>query len=174
MRGNVVVILLALLIFRSASAASPSVSLSSKERNNLQRVAMALRDAIVREDTFAIMKQVSQSGLGCTDDHIAYNKVEADLLSKDGYLHRSLFDSANFAKECGAGYGPEYPAISDKEFFSSEQQQSIEIIPSSAIEAQIVFKSRIPNHYKREWDFKKEHGEWKLNYGVIVGSCSCG
>ena len=174
MKGIVVAVFLALLVFRSASAASPSAALSSKDRNDLQRVAMALRDAIVREDIPGIMKQVSQSGLGCTDNHIEYKKVEADLRSKGGYLHRSFFDSANFAKECGAGYGPEYPAISDKEFFSSEQNQSIEIIPYSAIDAQVVFKSRIPNHYKREWDFKKERGEWKLKYGFIVGSCSCG
>ena len=173
MRSTAIVILLALLIFESASAASPA-SLSSKERNDLQRVVLALRDAIVREDVPAIMKRVSQSGLSCTDDHIAYKKVEADLQNKDGYLHRSLFDSANFAKECGAGYGPAFPAISDKEFFSSEQEQSMEVLPSSAIEAQVVFKSRIPNHYQREWDFRKEHGEWKLKSGVVVASCSCG
>jgi hypothetical protein len=164
-----------IFFFGVASAAPTTESLSLIDQQDLRRVALELRGAILHEDIARILRHVSRSnGLGCTDTEIPYKQVEKYLHEKKSHLYMSLFDSSRFSTQCGNDYSPEFPAISAKEFFGAESDQTLEIVPHTRNQAQVIFKSRIKGHYQREWEFKKEGKEWKLVYGFIVGNCSCG
>lgn len=167
------VAVICLLALASAQASTPP-TLSATDQAALLKAASELRAAVVAKDIETILKHVSTSGIGCTDTLYPRQKVETDLRSKDGYLHRSLFDTARFANECGSMYPSESPWISDRDFFLADKEAKMEVKVHAANEAQVVFRSKVPKHYPREYDFQKEGGSWRLTYGVILGGCSCG
>jgi hypothetical protein len=100
--------------------------------------------------------------------------VSRDLRNRKSYLYLSLFNTPEFSQQCGSGYPPEFPAISEKDFFTADKNLSVEIVAVSPEVAQVIFKSHIREHYQREWWFKKEGAEWRLVGGFIVGDCTCG
>jgi len=157
-----------------AAFVGPSDALSNADNEMLRRTAEELRGAILRGDAQGVLKFVSRTGLGCTDTQIPYSRVKKDLRDTNSHLYLSLFDSLRFSKRCGAQYPPEFPATSDRDFFLATRDGAIEIHSLSDGMAQVVFKSDRKDLYQREYDFRKETGVWKLVYGLIVGSCSCG
>jgi hypothetical protein len=158
----------------AAAPAAPATALSPADEAALVKAATELRSAIVAKDVSKILQHVSRSGLVCTDTRYSRKEVEADLRAKNGYLQRSLFDTARFTAECGRMYGPQFPWISDRDFFLADQDARLEVKAYSANEAQVVFRSRIPTHYPREYDFRKEGESWRLVSGMILRGCSCG
>ena len=154
--------------------AGPSEALSKADDDMLRRTAEDLRAAILREDAESVLRFVSSAGLGCTDTQVPYSRVKRDLHDKNSHLYLSLFDSSRFSKRCGTQYPPDFPAISDRDFFLSTRDGPVEIHPLGDGMAQVVFRSDRKDLYQREYDFRKEAGVWKLVYGLIVGSCSCG
>jgi hypothetical protein len=170
-----ILIALILLFVGLASAAQTSKPMSQTDQENLHQVAVALKDAILHEDVEGVLRHISQSnGLTCTDTQIPYRQVKKDLHNKKSHLYISLFDSTRFYKLCGHQYPGEYPAISDKEFFTKASSVSIEIKSIEDGWAQVTYKSQIKSHYPREYTFHKEGPSWKLREGFIVGRCSCG
>lgn len=166
---------LALLCVGMAGASETRDILLPTDEQNLRRIALELRDAILREDTNGILGHISrQSGLGCTDANIPFRSVKKYLHNKASHLYMSLFDSSRFAKQCGNSYPAEFPAIADREFFMADKDPTIEIVPLGENQARVIFRSRIKGHHQREWDFRREGKSWKLIYGLIVGSCGCG
>ena len=159
-------------ILGSAFPESKSEPLSNADRESLLKVAVDLRTAILREDINGILQHVSTSqGLSCTDTQYSYQEVKKDLHNKNSHLYICLFDTVGFSKMCGHQYPAEYPAISDKEFFSKAEYEPIEIKSMKVGWAIVTYTSKTRGHYPREYTFHKEQGEWKLTYGVIIGSC---
>ncbi len=166
---------LILLLAGLASATTTPEALSPTDRDKLLRVAVELKEAILHEDVEGILRHVSKSnGLICTDTRIPYQQIRKDLHNKNSHLYMSLFDSASFSKKCGSEYPAEYPAISDKEFFTTATSESIEIEPMGGGSAQVAFKSKTKGRYPREFLFHKEGREWKLTDGFVLSRCSCG
>jgi len=157
----------------AAAQADSAPVLSSVDRAALVKAATQLRAAIVAKDVNRILEHVSRAGLVCTDTRYSREEVAADLRAKNGFLHRSLFDTARFAAECGSMY-TRFPWISDRDFFLADQDAAIEVKVFSATEAQVVFRSKVPTHYPREYDFRKEADSWRLTSGVILRGCACG
>src|SRR5712691_2881524 len=122
----------ATLTFAELALAAPVISpLAPSDEEGPRKAAMELKQAIVQEDVQGILRRVSRSeGLTCTDSRISYRQVKKDLHNKNSHLYMSLFDSASFAKRCGKEYPPDYPAISDKEFFTAARNEVIEISPT--------------------------------------------
>src|SRR6266480_7408618 len=100
-----------------AMSADAQINLSVADQQSLRKVAEDLRAAILRQDPDAVLRHVSRSGLGCTDSQVSRSLVKKYLNDKSSYLYMSLFDSAKYSKSCGNHYPPEFPAISDQEFF---------------------------------------------------------
>lgn len=162
-------------LFIGVAEASTPTPLSQADRDNLLKVAVELKETILHEDINGFLHYVSKlNGLTCTDTKIPYQQITRDLQNKKSHLYISLFDSARFSKQCGHEYPEEYPAISDKEFFTNATTLSIEITRVEDGWAQVIYKSATKKHYPREFIFHKEGSDWKLTEGVIVGSCSCG
>jgi hypothetical protein len=157
-----------------AMQAHSAPTLSAEDLAAIVKTAEEFRDAVVAENVNAIIALTSESGVWCTETVYPRGAVEADLRSTSGYLHRSLFDTAAFAAECGAAYPAEFPWISDRDFFLADDNATIEVSVLSENEAHVVFRSKLANHYPREYDFQKKHGSWRLVSGVIVCGCSCG
>lgn len=174
MKWLLVFAVLAALYMRGVSAASPQVTLSVAEQQMLKDAALDLRDAIVSGNVDKILGHVSRSGLACTDTRYSLKEVSKDLRNHKSYLFLSLFNTTTFSKRCGSGYPPEFPAISEKDFFIADKNSTLEIVPYSQEQAQVIFKSHIEGHYQREWWFKKEGNAWKLAEGFVVGDCTCG
>jgi hypothetical protein len=163
------------LLFNGAAAASTPTPLSHPDRESLLKAAVDLKEAILRQDIDGFLHHVSKlNGLTCTDTQIQYQQIKKDLHNKESHLYMSLFDSTRFSKQCGHQYPREYPAISDKEFFSKATNMSIEITRAADGWAQVTYKSETKGHYPREYTFHKEGSDWKLTEGVVVDSCSCG
>jgi hypothetical protein len=170
-----ILVALALFFMGVAAAAPTYASLSQADREKLRKVAEQLKEAILHEDVDGILRHVSKTnGLTCTDTKIPYQQVRKDLRNKNSHLYMSLFDSVRFSKQCGHEYPAEYPAISDKEFFTKAANESIEIVSIADGWAQVTYKSQTEGLYPREYSFHKEGQDWKLIEGFIVGSCSCG
>jgi hypothetical protein len=149
--------------------------LSAADQNELRMVAIELREAILKENVDGIVKRLRTGhGLTCTDTLIPYKQVKSDLYNKNSHLYMSLFDSVRWNKQCGSHYPPEYPAISEKEFFSRTIDEPIEITALKDGWAKVIFKSKNKSLYPREWYFHKEGGVWKFGDGFIVSRCSCG
>ena len=141
----------------------------------LRKTAIELSQAIAQENIALFLRHVSRSkGLGCTDRRISYQRVGKDLEDKNSHLYLSLFDSRRFADKCGKEYPAEFPAISDKEFFSTSATRTIDTSSVGNGAAQVVFRSSVQAHYPREWLFHKERDGWKVIDGFVVGRCSCG
>ena len=166
-------LLVLVLVFATVQANS-AAGLSAADEAALVQTATRLRDAVVAKDMDGFLELVAESGLGCTDAEYSRDKVEADLRSPNGYLHRGLFDTSRFAAECEHAYTTTYPWISDRDFFLADAGVTIEVTSISENLAQVTFRSKVAGHYPREYEFRKEHGSWRLVYGVIVGGCSCG
>lgn len=149
--------------------------LSPADQKELRKVAMELREAILTEDVEGILRHLRQEhGLTCTDTRIPYEQIKMDLYNKNSHLYMSLFDSTRWHKQCGSHYPSEYPAVSDKEFFSRTIGEPIEI---SSIEngwAKVAFRSQDKHLYPREFHFLKEGKVWKFIYGFVLSRCSCG
>ena len=164
-----------LIVAGLAYAAPEGKPLAPSDEVGLRKTALELKDAIVQEDVQGILRLISRSkGLICTDSRISYQQVHKDLHNKNSYLYMSLFDSARFAGRCGRQYPPDYPAISEKEFFTAVQNDMIHIGRVGKGWAQVVFRSRTQGHYPREWVFHKEGSQWRLSDGFIVSRCTCG
>jgi len=145
-----------------------------RPQRDIRRVAEELKAAILKEDIEGILRHIHPDGLTCTDTKNSYQQVRRDLHNKNSHLYLSLFDTARFVKRCGRGYTSEYPAISDKEFFSRAENETIEISESAKDWAKVTIRSSVKSHYPREWDFHKFAGKWKVTEGYIVGTCTCG
>lgn len=156
-------------------AAHAQQLLSYTDQIELRKVALEIREAILNENIEDILKHLrKQHGLTCTDTNIPYKQVKRDLYNKNSHLYMSLFDSARWRKQCGDHYPAEYPAISEKEFFSKTTGESIKI---SSIEdgwAKVTFTSSHKHLYPREWYFHKDGKVWKFANGFILSRCSCG
>jgi hypothetical protein len=149
--------------------------LSPTDQNELRKVAIEFREAILKENVEGILKHLRQGqGLTCTDTLIPYRQVKNDLYNKNSHLYMSLFNSAKWNKQCGSHYPAEYTAISEKEFFSKTIDEPIEITALEDGWAKVTFKSKNKSLYPREWYFHKEGGVWKFGDGFILSLCSCG
>lgn len=155
-------------------AATPKVTLPEVDRQMLTDVALDLRAAILNGNVRKILDHISRSGLTCTDAQYSFKQVRKDLRNRKSHLFLSLFDSKAFSTQCGIGYTSEFPAISEKEFFTADKNPEIEIVAHSLDTARVIFKSHVKGHYQREWWFSKAGNKWKLGEGVIVGDCTCG
>jgi len=174
MKRYVIVAALIVACTALSIAAEPQETFSETDQLSLRKVAQELREAILDQDIEKVLRHISKNGLGCTDSQIPRSLVKKHLYDKNSHLYMSLFDSAKFSNRCGSHYPPEFPAISDKEFFLGAREGLIEIDQLRWGLAQVIFKSPIKGHYQREWTFQKEGNDWKLVYGFIVGNCSCG
>src|SRR5438067_1194276 len=124
--------------------------LTPSDEGQLRKAAVALRQAIMQEDVPNFLRHVSKSeGLSCTDRRVSYQRVQKDLQNKNSHLYMSLFDSRRFATRCGKEYPTEYPAISDKEFFTASLNEAIGVSPVGNGLAQVIFKSKTKGHYPR-------------------------
>src|SRR6266481_1721325 len=101
--------------------------LSQIDQQELRSVAEKLKAAILKEDIEGILRHIGRDGLRCTDTKYSYQEVRKDLHDKNSHLYLSLFDTARFFRLCGSLYPSEYPAISEKEFFSKAENETIEI-----------------------------------------------
>ena len=157
-----------------ASAAPKPAQFSRTNQDNLRKVAVKLKEAILHEDVDGILRYVSESnGLTCRDTQIPYQQVSKDLHDRNSHLYMSLFDSVGFSKKCRYEYPAEHPAISDKEFLSTAANESIEIVSITDEWAQVTFKSQTKAPFRREYSLHKEGRGWKLTGGFIVSRCSC-
>jgi hypothetical protein len=143
---------------------------------DLRGVVMQLRRAILDADTAAVLRHVSrQHGLTCTDTQTPYPQIQRDLADKQSHLYIGLFDSAAFARRCGAeGYQAAYPAISEKEFFAAAPDAPFEMRQVKPDWATVIFRSPVKTHWPREYVFHRERGQWRLTDGLIVSRCTCG
>jgi hypothetical protein len=149
--------------------------ISPADRTELLKVVTELREAILLENINGILKHLRPGhGLTCTDTLIPYKQVKSDLQNKNSHLYMSLFDSKTWREQCGNHYPPEYPAISEKEFFSKVTDDPVEITPLKDSWAKVTFKPKNTSLYPREWYFHKEDGAWKFGDGFIISRCSCG
>ena len=173
-----ILLALTLLFAGLASAAPKPAQLTQADRENLRKVAVTLKEAILREDVDGILRHVSKlNGLTCVDTQIPYQQVREDLHDKNSHLYMSLFDSERFSKQCGHEYPAEYPVkyrvISDKEFLKAANEPiEIELITDGW--AQVTFKSKTKAPYLRKYGFHKQGRVWMLTDGFIVRRCSCG
>jgi len=169
---------LAVLIFPLVGLVAPSQTsskLSKIDQESLQMTVTQLKDAILHDDIQKVLTFISKTnGLTCTDTKYSYDRISNFLKDKNSHLYLSLFDSSRFSKLCGSNYSPEYPAISEKEFFTRATNTSIDITSPKNGWAFVVYKSQTKGHYQREWTFHKENGQWKIAEGFIIGNCSCG
>lgn len=149
--------------------------LSEANQKEIRAVALKVKEAILDENVDEFLRHVSPSeGLTCTDSNYSYKSIERFLRDKNSHLYISLFDSVRFSRQCGNEYPPEYPAISEKEFFRAAND-SVQITKLDNDWAKVTFTSSVKSHYPREWYFHREGGTWKLAGGsVVIGSCSCG
>jgi hypothetical protein len=145
-------------------------------QEDLRKVVIDLRQAIVNGDAAAVLRHVSrQHGLTCTDTEAPYAQVRRDLTDKRSHLYIQLFDTAAFVKRCGtANYQAAYPPISEKEFFSAAPDAPFEIRQREPGWATVLFRSPVKSHWPREYIFHRESGTWKLTNGPIVSRCTCG
>jgi hypothetical protein len=158
-----------------ASAAPTDVGLSLRDRADLLQVAAAVRAAILRGDSAAFLRFVSTTqGLQCTDTIYRYDKVARFLRDKGSYLYMGLFDSEQFAAQCGEGYSPQYPATSDKSFFERSPKSSMEITFPSKGYAEVTYAPGAADLYPLKYQFHKEAHGWKLVGGIVIGDCTCG
>jgi len=113
-------------------------------------------------------------GLECTDTAYSYAQVKKALMNPGSYFHQSLFDTVAFAHSCGSEYPDEYPAISDKQFLeTSNDEIGVKLFSSNW--AEVTIQSPVAGHYKRIWSLYKDAGHWKLaGAGFIIGNCTCG
>lgn len=145
------------------------------DQEELRKVAMELREAILNEDIEGILRHLRRGhGLTCTDTTIPYKQIKSDLYNKNSHLYMSLFDSTRWHNQCGDHYPIEYPAISEKEFLSKTIDEPIEISSTQDGWAKIIFRSRDKHLYPREWYFHKDGKVWKFADGFILSRCSCG
>jgi len=151
-------------------------SISQADQQEIQKLAIEIRKAIIKEDVEWIIKHLSKNGLTCTDTRIPYQQVKKYLYDKNSHLYMSLFDTARWSQQCGDQYPAEYPAISDKEFFTNTMGESIEVVPYQYLSgwAKVTYKSRNKHLWPREYYFHKEGKEWKLGNGFILSRCTCG
>jgi hypothetical protein len=164
-----------LALATSSAQAEPQARLSPADSRALASAATRLRIAILNRDVGYISKILSPSErLMCTDTAYRKAQVVRYLSDANSKLYISLFDAPNFRRACGRDYPAQYPATSDKAFFEAAPNGVFEITPLGRGYATVKFVAPTANLYPREYDFKREGGEWKLVGGLIVGSCSCG
>jgi hypothetical protein len=143
--------------------------------HKIREVVKDVRKAIVGKDTKELLKFVSvTNGLTCTDTNYTHKEVKQFLSNKGSYLNISLFDSAQFSKQCGAGYLKEYPAIAEREFLKNANE-SIKISPLDIDWVEVTIESKRKTHYPRVWYLHREAQTWKVSGGsFIIGNCTCG
>ena len=141
--------------------------------NELRQTTLEIKDAILKNETKRLIQYIDAVGLICTDSITSYSKVQRMLNDKTSPLYLSLFESEQFAKQCGEGYPAEYPAISDKEFFLKAQDLKIEVSIVESDWAQVEIKSAVPSHSPRRFMFHRQKGKWKIREGILT-QCGCG
>jgi hypothetical protein len=165
------VALLAAVVCSALSASEPT----NADRDAVQLAAREIRSAILRKDIDALLAHVSTlEGLTCTDSNYPYREVRRYLNDRSSHLYVSLFDSTKFAARCGSHYSPEYPAVSDKEFFERVGESRIDVTFFKDEYVTVRYSSPISSYYPREYELHREHGQWKIVEGFIIGYCSCG
>ena len=121
------------------------------------------------------MRNVSQKErLSCTDTPYTYSQARKFLKDHDSVFYKSLFDSRKFAKDCGAWYPSEYPAISEKEFYSTASHEiSIESFDRNWVK--VTIQSPVKAHYERWMYLHREGAVWRVTGGsFVIGNCTCG
>ncbi|MGA7712185.1 MAG: hypothetical protein WCA81_09810 [Rhizomicrobium sp.] len=150
-------------------------TLSPVDQAQLVSTAVKLREAILHVDPKSVVSLISSSdGLICTDTQYNKAQVRKYLSNVNSILYQGLFNAARFSRRCGAGYPRETPATSEKAFFETTPNGSIEIKLVSGAYATVKFVSPKAAYYPREYTFKKEGTNWTLVEGFIIGSCTCG
>jgi hypothetical protein len=149
--------------------------LTFADQQELRSVSKSVVEAILGENVQALLRHVSQTkGLTCTDTEYSYRSVEAFLRDKKSHLYISLFDTGSFSRRCGDDYPVQYPAISEREFLRSAEQQ-FSVTADDVDWAHVTISSPVKGHYTRAWYLHREGGTWKLTGGsFVIGRCSCG
>ena len=158
-----------------ADSSLAKVHLTPKDEQAIRKTVENIRSAIVSENIEGLLRNISQSqGLACTDTQYTYSKARKFLQNRSSVFYKSLFDSKNFSKDCGAGYPSEYPAISEKEFYSTASQEiSIEVFDRNWVK--VTIRSPVKTHYERWMYLHREGDAWRAAGGsFVIGECTCG
>ena len=170
-----IAVLFVALISYSAFGGSDVIALSDKEKSDVLRAADIVRHAILNQDSNALLAAISSSqGLGCTDDKFSHKRVRMDLRNPNSFLYIGLFDTSKFIDRCGSAYPANFSAKSEKDFFEHITAPKMEITFAKKNYATVTFQSTVEGYYPVEYSFRKERGQWKLVYGLIIGGCTCG
>jgi len=149
LRGLAIALLLSgVPLLFSADPTSPSRA-TEAERAEIRDAAAHVMHAILQVNVPQFLRYVSRAGLTCTDIEYSFKAIKAFLADKKSHLFISLFDTGAFARRRGEEYPIEFPAISEREFLRSANQE-IEIGTVDAGWVQVTISSPVENHYKRE------------------------
>ena len=162
-------------VVASAEGVAPSPKLSETDVKAIRATVNDIRATIIAGNVKSLLVHISQNeGLACTDTQYSYTEAKAFLQDSNSAFYMSLFDTAKFRKECGSGYPPDYPAISEKEFFKTANQEvSIEAINTNWVK--VTIRSPIKSHYERWLYLHREGSVWRVGGGsFIIGNCTCG
>jgi hypothetical protein len=151
---------------------TPSNAGDIDEVKELSQTTFEIKDAILKNDTKRLMQYIDVDGLTCTDSVTPYSKVQSMLKDKTSPLYLSLFESEQFARQCGESYPDEYPAISDKEFFLKAQDFKIDVSSLEPGWAQVKIESTVKSYAPRIWTFHRHKGKWKMSNGFLT-ECGC-
>jgi len=158
-----------------AETPATQAALSAAERQAIEAAVEAVRQAILAEDTAALMRLIDKKeALVCTDTPYSREQVRKFLADKRSHLSLSLYDTREYAKRCGERYPATYPALSEREFLrTADRTPSIKRLDAHWV--RVTISSPVKTHYPREWHFHRDGRQWKLaGPGFIIGSCTCG
>ena len=158
-----------------AFAASSGVPLSPQDQEAVLRAASAVRDAILHEDSVAILALVSHAhGLYCTDDIYKFADVARFMRDRRSHLYMSLFDTAGFQRACGNRYPAASQPISDRQFFASAPKIFMKVATFGKDTAEVTYSTSELGLDHVEYLFHREGQAWRLTGGFIIGDCTCG
>jgi len=149
--------------------------LTPKDENAIRKTVEEIRSAIATRNIDALLQHISPTeGLSCTDTNYTHLEAKKFLQDRSSVFYTSLFDTAKFRKDCGAGYPPEYPAISDQEFYAKATHEIV-IEAADKNWGKVTIQSPIKSHYERWMYLHREHNSWKAAGGsFVIGNCTCG
>lgn len=165
----------ALPLMAVADSVATGLRVSPTDENAIRKTVEQIRSAIAARDINTLLKLISPTeGLSCTDTKYRYAEAKRFLRDHGSTFYTSLFDTTRFRQSCGSSYPPEYPAISELEFYATASQEVL-IESSSSKWAKVTIKSPIKSHYERWMYLHREGNSWKAAGGsFVIGECTCG
>jgi hypothetical protein len=141
----------------------------------IRETVEGIRAAIVSVNIDVLLEYISKrEGLSCTDTGYTYANARSFLKNSHSIFYESLFDSTSFRKQCGSGYPIEYPAISEREFFTGASHDIL-IEATDKNWVKITIRSPIKSHYERGLYLHREGHAWKVaGDSFVIGNCGCG